>query len=216
MIRVLAILFAIALSGLAAAASPADDFWAWFSANDAEYFKLDLDNVPQREPLFDKLSSRLTAVNPELTFEFGPLINGRRDFVISAGGIKSAFPAVEQLVKQAPRLPNWNVIAFRPRRHPVSVVQIGSVSLDPERVLVELGQDDKAIGLVVYIDGYFEDKNAEFGQAAYLLLDEALGEYDVETKVGYVEFRPMPAQAPKGCVSMAELATAFDGFRPGA
>lgn len=57
-----------------------------------------------QEKTFDKLSAELKKANPDLTFEFGPVENGKREFVISAAGIKTAFPYVESLFNSAPKL----------------------------------------------------------------------------------------------------------------
>ena len=208
--RALLILLALMATQCRAVGNPAEDFWTWFQAHESAYYALDPTNVIERERLFDDLSAHLTEVNEELTFEFGPVIDGRRDFVVSAGGTKEAFPAVRDLVEHAPALAKWRVIAFRPRRSPVNTIEFQDVSLDPEKVLVELVPDGDKIGLVVYMNHYTQARNTEFGQAAFLLLDEALGEYDVETKVGFIEFKATPPKVPAGCVSMASLAEAFD------
>ena len=135
----------------AAAASAEAGFWTWFQANEDAYFKLDPRDESSRERLFDELSAQLEQVDPDLTFEFGPVVDGRRDFVISAAGIKRAFPAVESLAKQAPNLPHWRVIAFRPRRHPVNNLEFANLKLDPRKVFVQLSPDGDKTGLVVYM-----------------------------------------------------------------
>ena len=187
-------------------------FWAWFSKNEAALYAMQPENVKAREELFDRLSKQLELVNDDLTFEFGPPENGVRDFVISAGGIKSAFPAVQQLVRQAPILPRWRIIAFRPRRSPVNTLTYAEISFVPKDVLVALSQDDDRIGLVLYFKNYSEAQKGIFGQAGFLLLDEALGEYDVETKVGSIEFKKLDANTPQEGVPMSDLANAFDHF----
>jgi hypothetical protein len=100
------------------------DFWDWFIAHDAEFFTFDPGIEPERERLFDKLEVELQKVHPKLTFAFGPR-GAKREFVISAGGLKSGFPAVASLVSAAPRLERWNFIAFRPRRPLPCVLEIG-------------------------------------------------------------------------------------------
>jgi hypothetical protein len=60
------------------------------------------------EEIFDNLATRLQRVDPRLTFELGSK-SSQRDFIISAGGIKSSFPAVQSLANSAPQLPRWNV-----------------------------------------------------------------------------------------------------------
>ena len=209
--RIFLIMLALLTTQCQATVGPDDVFWRWFQVHEAAYYALDPGNIAQREPLFDALSIELTKVNPELTFEFGPVIDGRRDFVISAGGAKGAFPAVRGLVSHAPALARWKVIAFRPRRSPVNTIQFQDVSLDPQNVLVQLTRDGDKVGLTVFMLGYTKERNTEFGQAAFLLLDEALGEFDVETKVGFIEFKALPQTiTPRNTVPLSDLAPAFD------
>src|SRR5690348_8411171 len=139
--RLLLIFVALLGTQCKATDSPSTAFWSWFQQNDAAYYALQPDNIAEREKLFDELSNQLGKVNADLTFEFGPVKNGKRDFVISAGGIREAFPAVQELVARAPTLAHWRVIAFRPRRLPVNTIQFQSVSLDPAKVYVQLLRD---------------------------------------------------------------------------
>src|SRR4051812_44636605 len=83
-----------------ATASPESDFWAWFKKEDVKLFAFE----SNQEAVFNSLDAAIHRVNPDLTFEFGPVQDGRREFVISAGGIQSAFPAVESLHRAAPDL----------------------------------------------------------------------------------------------------------------
>lgn len=75
-------------------------FWDWFQANDERLYNFERD----QEPTFDLLQTELQKVDKNLTFEFGPVENGRREFIISAGGIREAFPKVESLYATAPVL----------------------------------------------------------------------------------------------------------------
>lgn len=74
-------------------------FWQWFDTHQDELLDFELD----QERIFDELSEQLIRVHPKLTFEFGPKTD-RREFVISAGGIREGFPAVTSLVAAAPKL----------------------------------------------------------------------------------------------------------------
>jgi hypothetical protein len=73
-------------------------FWAWFVSNEAMLYDFEKD----MERIFKKLAAELNRVDPNLTFEFGPKKTDGREFVVSAGGIKSSFPAVVSLVSAAP------------------------------------------------------------------------------------------------------------------
>ena len=93
-----ALLFAMALLSfpLFARDSKEVQFWRWFQKNEDTVFHFEKD----RERLFDQVSTALQAVNPDLTFEFGPIRNdGKREFIISTGGIRSAFPSVESVAE---------------------------------------------------------------------------------------------------------------------
>lgn len=106
-------------------------FWRWFQANSARLFAFESD----QEVTFHDLTVELHRVNSNLTFEFGPVENGRREFIVSAGGIQAAFPAVRSLVASAPALPAWTVIPFRPPKSLDLRLAIGGL---------ELGVDDLA------------------------------------------------------------------------
>src|ERR1700692_1741982 len=94
--------------------TPEQAFWKWFQSNESSLFAFEKD----QEHTFDRLGAEVHKLNPSLTFECGPKENGRREFVISADGIREAFPEVEALYASAPSLPRWKFIKFRPRRTP--------------------------------------------------------------------------------------------------
>ncbi len=165
-----------------------DDFWRWFLAHESQFFEFDPVTVPERERLFDKLAAELNKLDPDLVFEFGPP-ETKREFVISAGGIKRAFPAVVSLVAAAPTLDRWEVIAFRPRRT-LHIVEFGGKRVDPRDVQVTLlDNGENGLALNYFIPG-FSEHDVALKQIGYLLLDEALGEYDVETRLGLIKMLP--------------------------
>ena len=92
-------------------------FWKWFEKNQEDLFHFE----KNREAVFDRLAKALKKVHDDLTFEFSPVReNGTREFVISAGGIKTAFPSVEALHASAPKLPKWTILKYRQRRFPIN------------------------------------------------------------------------------------------------
>jgi hypothetical protein len=123
-------------------------FWAWFEQNEALLFGFEHDQE------LHQLKMALEEVSPDLTFEFGPPKDGIRDFVISAGGIRSAFAAVEALADAAPPLPRWNVIKFRPRRMPMLALTYASKTVKPEDVEFCLLSNGRELGIYLFFDGY--------------------------------------------------------------
>jgi hypothetical protein len=186
-----------------------EQFWLWFEANQDELADFEMD----QERVLDKLHSRLQMVDPELCFEFGPreMQSGCavREFVVSAGGIRSSFPAVTALVAAAPKLKRWKITAFRPRRSPINGIYLRGHFLDPKAVTCSLLSDGERVGIRIYIPEYDENEIA-FKEIGYLMLDEALGEFDVETKVGFIQFcAPAPPDDAKRH-SLVELPKLFD------
>jgi len=162
--------------------------------------------------MLDSLGAALAKVDPNLTFELGPQ-TARRDFVLSADGIRAAFPEVEALYGAAPKLENWRLIKFRPRRSPSTTLTLNGRHFDPARARFLLVKDDPGkVGIVRFLEHYSKAEHDLFAKAGFLILDEALGEFDIETRVGAIDF--WGADSPHYARSrpLAELPTAFDTF----
>src|SRR5262245_11762094 len=103
-------------------------FWKWFHDHEEELFHFQ----SERDEIFHSLSEALERVYEGLTFEVGPVEDGRRELVISADGIREAFPAVKSLCENAPELPRWKIIPFRPRRSPIDTIHVKELTLQPD------------------------------------------------------------------------------------
>lgn len=184
------------------------EFWKWFVRYEKELFDFDPDLKAERERIFDKLSTELHKVNSDLTFEFGPKAT-RREFIVSADGIKSAFAAVTSLVNCAPKLDRWRVTAFRPRHTPPNVLEFRGRRVDPKDVQFTLLDDGKNAGISLFIPD-FREGDGDWRQIGYLLLDDVLGEFDVETQLGLIKMLSPDTQTEGRRFPLAELPRAFD------
>jgi len=184
--------------------TPQQEFWNWFNQHEGELFDFEAD----QERMFDRLATELHRIDPDLTFEFGPR-EARREFVVSAGGIKRSFPSVSALVHAAPTLDRWRVTAFRPRRSLSNVVEFRGKRVDPKDVQFSLLDNGKAAGVYLYIPGFRED-DIDLKQIGYLLLDEALGEYDVEVRLGLIKMLSPETKTEVDRYPLFELPTRFD------
>lgn len=181
-------------------------FWHWFKQNEDMVFHFERN----QEHALDSFAAALAGVSPNLTFEIGPAKNGIRDLVISADGIKSAFPFVEALVAAAPALPRWELIAFRPRRKLGMGVSLAGRRVKPEDVEFCLLSNGLELGVYLFLPDYSEEEKRIWGQIGYLLLDEALGEYDVETKLGPIKFFHASAYPDSARRPLPDLPELFD------
>jgi hypothetical protein len=169
----------------ASESSKEENFWNWFLENE-QMLRLSAHTDADREQIFDQVQGALLMVDDNLAFEFGPP-EPRREFIVSAGGIKESFPAVIRLQQAQPPLEQWAVTYFRPRREPISTITLDDLTLDSGNVEFSLLSKASDIGLEVFIPGY-DDHDARYKQIGYLFLDQALGEYDVAAEVTYLRF----------------------------
>lgn len=184
-------------------------FWGWFLANEPRLFHFEHDI----EGRFDELAGELARVDADLTFEFGPVRGGVRDFVVSAGGLRHSFPAVEALVDACPGLRRFRVIKFRPRRAPTDL-EFNGLAVKAQDVYFRFARDEDPakLGVLLFLPGYSSGRERDFGQIAFLFLDEALGEFDVETRVGFVDVFGHDSAHFAGASPISQMASRFDAL----
>lgn len=183
-------------------------FWQWYSDNIDRFNHLE----DEQERLMDELSDQLHLIDENLTFEISSSESNRRELIISADGIKESFPSVVELVGAAPEIPGWTITAFRPR---IDVTQF-RLGLDGREFAAKefyfgLQSEDQQIDLILYIPELTEDNHDDFVNICYLLLDMAIGEYDVTTKIRYIDHQPLPPNPEtEGLKPLTELPREFD------
>ncbi|MEM7040097.1 MAG: hypothetical protein AAF570_24205, partial [Bacteroidota bacterium] len=157
---------------------------------------------------------KIRAFDSNLTF----LMGGKEEeleLIISAEGIRDHFPAVEALVAAAPKIPGWQVIAFKPPHGTLDfVLEFGDIKLDPKEVwFVGLGtaDDPSLIGLRIGFREYEEERKQVFLQATFLLLDIILGEKSTTMDLSYVDVMDLPVlPSEEGWMRMTELREYID------
>ena len=188
--------------------TPAARFWKWFQKNESTLFRLE----SAQDRIFTTLVGQILRVNRNLVFEFGPEIDGKREFVLSAGGFKNAFPAVLALADAAPHLSRWTITKFRPRRTEITEVQFNGRSMLPDAVMVAVRGGVPYIDIIMFLGGGEIDEETR-GQFGFLFLDQALGEFDVATYVGKVEFKPLSDPSPLQKIPLRAFVREFDTLK---
>ncbi len=181
-----------------------EEFWTWFQKNEDSIFSFEED----QERVFLQLRTAMKKVHSDLTFELSVVKDGKREFVISADGIRTAFPAVETLYDKAPALPRWTIVKFR-QRHGATGIQMGDIKVMPEDIEFSL-EDGAKVGINSFIKGYNEANARPFLQIAFILLDHAIGEYDMETKVGEIKVFPYEKNSTNPRYNIDTLPSVFD------
>jgi hypothetical protein len=179
------------------------EFWSWFNRNRERLHGVG----PNNRELFFEVSKRVKKVHPGLVTEFA-MSDGRAvEIVISADGNKSVFPEVLELTAAAPTIPGWKVTAFRQPGKQDVTVQMGNGQLNAKSLWFRAEPDEEKVGLRVFIPGLDEGNRQQLSHIGFLLLDNALGEFLVETSVGYIDFQPAPADPEaEGCLPFPSIA----------
>lgn len=161
---------------------PLRTFWNWFESHANSFYQIEEKNAHQ---LLEMLLTRLHDIHPDLTFELGGVSkNNKRELIISAGGVKSAFPYVIKLMELSPQLDDWDFKAFRQRKPDFCEVNFGDFNLNAHDVYFDYELEEKLIEIKLFIKGYNEEP--VFAHAIFIILDHLLGEFDLETKVGTI------------------------------
>jgi hypothetical protein len=185
-------------------------FWDWFSKNENEYYNYEKKN---QELLFNNLHQKLIEIDSNLVFEFGPTqLNNIREFTISADGLKESFPAVIELVKRAPNLDKWKISSFR-QRIPGDEIEIryDNFKISYDDIYFRYSEESGKIGLELNIRNY--EETSEFISATYVLLDGLIGEYDMETKVDWIERKSLDETKIDSLYKLVELRGIIDDLK---
>ena len=170
------------------------NFWNWFETN----IKLLNGFEPDMETVLDSISKNLNAYNPNLAFEISqPDKDGVREFIISAEGVIDEFQSVIDLYESSPKLEGWEIIAFRPRMSLEYSINFSGLELDPKDLWIFWREEEGNFDLIIYFPNYEEEHRNTFVEAAYILLDMAIGEYYVAAGIRYIDHQLLP-ENPEG------------------
>lgn len=174
------------------------DFWKWFQANEPALFG----TADPMSDVYQELYQRLQKIHDTLVFETNANPSEVRELTISADGAHAGIEHVEALVDAAPKLPRWKIIRFRARNPRLigNSIEVGDVKLSTSDIEYELKLYENAkskmpiIGITLYMKGCAESPDKAYQAIGFIMLDGAIGEYDMAMKVGPIEFKPWEAE----------------------
>ncbi|QUM76943.1 hypothetical protein HWV00_12220 [Moritella sp. 24] len=209
---ILTILLVMLPMGLFAKESKEQKFWKWFAKNETTIFEFDKDGYK----VLGLISSKLTSYKDGVTYEISHVKDGKREFIISADGISDTFPQIESLVESAPELELFTIIAFRPRidGYEGFKLEYAGREFDVSKVWVYFRVEDGFFDLIVYHPDFNEQESNVFIAGSYILLDMALGEYDVVKNIRYIDHQKLPDNPVElELIPFADLRKVFDEYK---
>lgn len=207
--RVLGIILMGLFSGSVKSSTAEIEFWEWFVANEASIFKIKSGD----DRIANKLYKKLQKIDEDLSFEVGSVENGSREFVISAGGMLTAFPAVERLYQAAPVLDRWIWVKFRPRGTELFDVSFNDETVSAQDVRYLLAKDGNKPGIIMFFEGLNDQNRDQYGHIGFIFLDHILGEYAVVNLVGFIEFHSFDSKHIEHSYPLSDLQGHFDEFQ---
>ena len=186
-----------------------EEFWAWFQEHEAKIWNIDKNH----EKVQRLVSDAIHKVDPALAFEIGRVDEiGKRVFVISANGLSTNIPKVESLFLTAPEMTRWRVAKYRPRLSVLGQISTFGKIIRAEDIRFQVFNDGDRIGILLLFDNYAEAKRDQFTRIGFIFLDRALGEYDVMTRVGFVDFAGKESNFYPEALRLPVLPKSFDAY----
>lgn len=174
-----------------------ESFWKWFQKNEMELRNFELS--PTKTKML--VNSQSKKIAKGLIFEMKPSKNGIINTTISAGGIKTLFPNVEELYHKAPNIEGWKFIKFKQRiptnKVKLMVLKSDEYELNPNNMRFSGVFLDNKIDINLYIKGLTTESYTEIADGVLFLLDNLLGEYDCVTKINNFVLQEMPSDILK-------------------
>jgi hypothetical protein len=191
--------------------APEHQFWDWFHANSARLMSFE----DYQDPIFEELGVELTKVAKGLTFQFSLKEIYGREFIVSADGNRQLFSTVIKLVGAAPVLPGWKIVAFRQPMAPHFNLDLRGFKLLADDIWFKIASKEYWVDITLYIKGLSRKNRPVVQHTSFLALDAALGEYDVETKVGHLHWQTVPKDPLKaGLKPFRELPEVIRTWEP--
>lgn len=190
---------------VSSADTAAGRFWRWFEAN-----AKDLRAEPDLPKTMERISEALAKEHKGVFAEIGS-DGSDRLLVLSVDGDKKLFPMVEQLYAVRPKVPGWKLIAFRQRDASLSTIEMNGRKLEPKAMKFIAERHGALFDVTVYVPGFTTAD--DFGNILFIALDHVVGEYDMETRIGGIEWAKLEA-APATARPLADLPKLIDETFP--
>ncbi len=170
------------------------EFWKWFPTV-AESVAETLECGNARAQLSDFINEVRDKVGG-LSWVFGPgAAPGRLSFTLTGEGQKARQLLSHYWLSLAVEVPGWEFYCAR-QPSPADqlldlAIDVAGTSVDVETLMVATWVDDvnQVVDIKVWHEAFENIAQESRFQILYLLLDEALGEYATQTKLGNIEFK---------------------------
>lgn len=173
----------------------AREFWTWFDKNNTNFLFLNTVDGQEKERLLDDFIEILHGYCDKLFFEIGGHPDEDQELIITAGGNIDHFEKVEELINQAPKIKDWKFIAFKPPMGFGFTIEYREIKLDPDSIWflpLKSKFHPNDLGLRVGLPDFDEEREKDFLNGTYLVIENGLGEKRSVLDIQYIEVDQVP------------------------
>ena len=177
-----------------------NEVWDWFSKNNKkleDFLRSDMTDYS----IYNELSRIISTYNGNLFPEITGHKSGKYVLIITCDGIREGIPFVEKLCDSAPAYDNWIIEKFRRPGH-TRQLNFNGLELKESDIKIKYQQRRGVYDVNILINDY-KPNDDRYKSLAFLYLDHFIGEYNVMTKIGEIDFDIL--KQDKDSVTLAEL-----------
>jgi hypothetical protein len=193
-------------------------FWSWFSDHQSKLKNLLTSSAKETKHYVYWLDWHLHFYAPGVDFIliFPNRKNEKTQMIISANGNPDFFNKVDEVIKAAPKLKDWEFIAFVQPSKDIDDMEAG---LDKPYVFKDINlkaselkfmpfeyEDSKKIDMIVYLKNFtVHCNNKNLLEAVFIIMQDIIGEKSLYENINFVELAQMPEQEDDELIYLYDL-----------
>lgn len=193
-------------------------FWSWFSSHKSKLKILTTLSTKEKKHYVHWLDWHLHYYAPGVDFIliFPNHKNEKTQMIISANGNPDFFNKVDEVIKAAPKLKDWEFIAFVQPSEAIDEMEAG---LDEPYVFKDINlkaselkfmpfeyKDEKKIDMIVYLKNFtVHCNNKNLLEAVFIIMQDIIGEKSLYENINFVELALMPEQEDDELIYLYDL-----------
>ncbi|ULQ55481.1 DUF695 domain-containing protein [Flavihumibacter rivuli] len=163
------------------------EFWSWFLDNQQSFYHIIKSGKDPETGFFDQLSQKLDELKPDIYFLAGMLDKERAELILTPEGVIKDIAFIEELVADAPELPNWKFTALKPAMDIANVrIDMNGYTYDHSNLsfyAIDHPDYPDEVDIVMVYDQYSKEDESTITHGIYLFLDNYLGELNAVTEI---------------------------------
>ncbi len=186
------------------------DFWNWFEQNEKKFYEVLKGQGNVNKVFFDRVGPKLNELKDGFWFLAGMYDDNTAEFILTADGVIKNIVFVEELVKSAPKMNNWKIIALKqPSDLNQYRIEMEGYKFDESKMnfySTNHKQLPDEIDITITHKDFSEENRSVITSGIYLALDNTLGELNSVTTIDNVNIIN-PKDATSDLIPLEKLRT---------